>query len=140
LKSSAATTHVHAGQDGAFRHCCRRTGRCIKDHRLYAAYHLIALRGLRRGEAAGLRWQDVDLDGKTATISQQLQQHGGRLVVCPPKTPDSVRVIALDHTPSRRCAPTVTASAPRLPQPGTPGSTAGTWSPARTAGRWLPTG
>jgi hypothetical protein len=26
-RSSAATTHVHAGQDGAFRHCCRRTGR-----------------------------------------------------------------------------------------------------------------
>jgi len=35
----------------------------IKDHRLYAAYHLIALRGLRRGEAAGLRWCDVDLVG-----------------------------------------------------------------------------
>ena len=33
----------------------------IKDHRLYAAFHLIALRGLRRGEAAGLRWCDVDL-------------------------------------------------------------------------------
>jgi integrase len=72
--------------------------RCIKDHRLYAAYHLIALRGLRRGEAAGLRWCDVDLDGKTATISQQLQQSGGRLVVCAPKTPRSVRVIALDRT------------------------------------------
>src|SRR6266849_9447902 len=37
----------------------------IAEHRLYAAYHLIALRGLRRGEAAGLRWCDVDLDGKT---------------------------------------------------------------------------
>jgi integrase len=34
----------------------------IADHRLYAAYHLIALHGLRRGEAAGLRWRDVDLD------------------------------------------------------------------------------
>ena len=28
----------------------------VRWHRLYAAYHLIALRGLRRGEAAGLRW------------------------------------------------------------------------------------
>jgi integrase len=70
----------------------------ITGHRLYAAYHLIALRGLRRGEAAGLRWRDVDLDSKTATISQQLQQHGGRLIVCAPKTSHSVRVIALDHT------------------------------------------
>jgi len=70
----------------------------IEHHRLYAAYHLIALRGLRRGEAARLRWCDVDLDGKTAVISQQLQQYDGRLAICPPKTPHSVRVIALDHT------------------------------------------
>jgi integrase len=70
----------------------------IAGHRLYAAYHLIALRGLRRGEAAGLRWCDVDLDGKTAVISQQLQQYDGHLAVCPPKTPHSVRTIALDHT------------------------------------------
>jgi len=70
----------------------------IEGHRLYAAYHLIALRGLRRGEAAGLRWCDIDLDGKTAVISQQLQQYDGRLAICPPKTPHSTRVIALDHT------------------------------------------
>ncbi|MGH3191902.1 MAG: tyrosine-type recombinase/integrase [Streptosporangiaceae bacterium] len=72
--------------------------RSIEDHRLYAAYHLIALRGLRRGEAAGLRWCDVDLDGKTAVICQQLQQYDGRLAISPPKTPHSTRVIALDHT------------------------------------------
>jgi integrase len=72
--------------------------RSIQDHRMYAAYHLIALRGLRRGEAAGLRWCDVDLDGKTAVISQQLQQYDGHLVVCPPKTPHSIRTIALDRT------------------------------------------
>jgi integrase len=70
----------------------------IEGHRLYAAYHLVALRGLRRDEAAGLRWCDIDLDGKTAVISQQLQQYDGHLAVCPPKTPHSTRVIALDHT------------------------------------------
>jgi integrase len=70
----------------------------IEEHRLYAAYHLIALRGLRRGEAAGLRWCDIDLDGRTAVISQQLQQYDGRLAICPPKTAHSSRVIALDHT------------------------------------------
>jgi integrase len=72
--------------------------RSIQDHRMYACYHLIALRGLRRGEAAGLRWCDVDLEGKTAVISQQLQQYDGHLTVCPPKTPHSIRTIALDHT------------------------------------------
>jgi hypothetical protein len=66
--------------------------------RLYAAYHLIALRGLRRGEACGLRWWDLDLDGGVATINQQLQQYDGHIVVGPPKTARSVRTIALDRT------------------------------------------
>jgi integrase len=70
----------------------------IRGHRLYAAYHLIALRGLRRGEAAGLRWCDIDLDAATAIISTQLQQYDGRLVLCPPKTACSERAVALDRT------------------------------------------
>ncbi|WP_433335037.1 site-specific integrase [Spirillospora sp. CA-294931] len=70
----------------------------VGDHRLYAAYHLIALRGLRRGEAAGLRWCDVDLDEGVVVITQQLQQYDGHLIACPPKTARSARVIALDRT------------------------------------------
>ncbi|MEU4828444.1 site-specific integrase [Actinomadura sp. NPDC023710] len=70
----------------------------IRSHRLYAAYHLIALRGLRRGEAAGLRWCEVDLDAGTAVICQQVQRRNGRLTACAPKTPHSNRVIALDRT------------------------------------------
>jgi integrase len=70
----------------------------IQHDRMYAAFHLIALRGLRRGEAAGLRWCDVDLDGATAFICQQLQQYSGRLAVGPPKTATSRRAVALDRT------------------------------------------
>ncbi|MEV4480274.1 hypothetical protein [Micromonospora coxensis] len=33
----------------------------VRDDTLYALWWLIALRGLRRGEAAGLRWVDIDL-------------------------------------------------------------------------------
>ena len=112
----------------------------IEGHRLYAAYHLIALRGLRRGEAAGLRWCDIDLDGKTAVICQQLQQYDGRLAICPPKTAHSSRVIALDHTTSPRCALTVTASRPRPPPTGPATGRAGSCSPTSTGTRWLPTG
>ena len=80
-----------AGQTGQFLHS-------IRGHRLYAAYHLIALRGLRRGEAAGLRWCDLDLDAGVATINQQLQQYDGHMVIGPPKTARSARTIALDRT------------------------------------------
>ncbi len=38
---------------------------------LYALWWLIALRGLRRGEAAGLRWIDVDLDNAQLTVTRQ---------------------------------------------------------------------
>ena len=72
--------------------------KAIKDHRLYAAFHVIALRGLRRGEAAGLRWRDVDLDEGVAVICQQIQQRNGQIVAGPPKTPHSMRVIALDSS------------------------------------------
>ena len=72
----------------------------IQGDRLYAACHLIALRGLRRGEAAGRRWCDIDLDAATAMISQQLQQYDGHLTLCPPKTSSSQRQVALDRQQS----------------------------------------
>jgi integrase len=70
----------------------------IRGHRLYAAYHLIALRGLRRGEAAGLRWCDLDLERRTMFICWQVQRIGGQIVQSPTKTPSSRRTVALDRT------------------------------------------
>jgi Phage integrase family len=71
----------------------------VSDDRPYALWWLIALRGLRRGEAAGLRWVDVDLDQRTVTIAQQRIASGNRVTVGPPKTAASRRTIALDqHT------------------------------------------
>jgi integrase len=60
--------------------------RRVRGHRLYALFHLVALRGLRRGEAAGLTWSDLDLGAGTLTVSGQLRQLGGRLVAGPPKS------------------------------------------------------
>jgi integrase len=72
--------------------------RQVRGHRLYALFHLVALRGLRRGEAAGLRWSDLDLDAGTLAVTGQLQQLGGRMVSGPPKSDAGRRVIALDKT------------------------------------------
>ncbi|MBF8193042.1 site-specific integrase [Nonomuraea sp. K274] len=66
-------------------------------HRLFALYRLIALRGLRRGEAVGLRWKDVDLNAGTAGVHWQITQLGWEPVQGRPKTDASDRTIALDE-------------------------------------------
>ncbi len=66
------------------------------EHPLHVLYLLVALLGLRRGEAAGLRWCDIDLDARVLQVSHQVQDHNGWTVICPPKTEGSVRVLALD--------------------------------------------
>ncbi|HEY3034212.1 MAG TPA: tyrosine-type recombinase/integrase, partial [Streptosporangiaceae bacterium] len=73
----------------------------ITDDRLYPMWWLIALRGLRRGEAAGLRWCDLDLHAGTLTIAQQRIAYGTTVHVGPPKTAASRRSIALDHATVR---------------------------------------
>jgi integrase len=71
----------------------------VAQDRLAVMWWLIALRGLRRGEAAGLRWVDVDLDAGVAMIEQQRIANGHFVTVGPPKTAASRRLVALDrHT------------------------------------------
>ena len=69
----------------------------VASDRLYGIWWLIALRGRRRDAAAGLRWSDVDLDGRGVTINQQRLAYGGTEAVGPPKTAASRRSIALDR-------------------------------------------
>ncbi|MFI9848648.1 tyrosine recombinase XerC [Nonomuraea sp. NPDC051941] len=64
--------------------------------RLHVLWQLIALRGLRRGEAAGLRWIDLDLGRRELAVNRQLVHTDAGLIVCPPKSAASQRIIALD--------------------------------------------
>ena len=66
--------------------------------RLAALFHLAALRGLRRGELCGLRWQDLDLDGGSLRVAQQRVAVGWVVVTGAPKTKRSARTISLDST------------------------------------------
>ena len=47
---------------------------------LYAAYILVLVLGLRKGEVLGLRWADIDLDTAELTIELQLQRVGRKLL------------------------------------------------------------
>lgn len=70
----------------------------IEGHRLQAALHLLAMTGARRGEIAGLRWVDVDLDGARITIRQALNAVDGEIYVSSPKSSRG-RTVDLDrHT------------------------------------------
>jgi integrase len=64
--------------------------------RFAAAYHLIATTGLRRGEALGLRWQDLDLDTGKASIRQTVIAIKHTVMISTPKTKMGRRTVTLD--------------------------------------------
>jgi integrase len=60
------------------------------------AWAFLASTGCRRGEALGLRWSDLDLDAKRASLVQSVQKVDGKVVFGEVKTSASRRRIALD--------------------------------------------
>ena len=65
--------------------------------RLYAAFHLLGSTGLRRGEALGLHWRDIDLDGGTLAVTTTLLAVRGEVSWGEPKTAKGRRSVALDR-------------------------------------------
>ena len=122
----------------------------VENDRLAALWWLIALRGLRRGEAAALDRDDLDSEARELTITRQLVALPGELYCGPPKSRASIRTIALDEAGTRRLvdqarpADRRTAPAPvhrpapqRLPHPhrAQAGGGGGRCSPTPTGGR-----
>lgn len=66
-----------------------------RDHRLFALLLVLALLGLRRSEALGLQWDDVDLETGALEIKRGLHRVDGALVTLPTKTARSRRTIPL---------------------------------------------
>jgi integrase len=69
---------------------------CVRDDRLYAAWRLAALTGMRRGEVLGLRWADLDLDAGWLSVCQTLVVVDNQPRVSQPKTVRGRRRIAVD--------------------------------------------
>jgi len=74
--------------------------RCFLDHvrddRLSAAWLLIATTGMRRGELAGLRWTDVDLNAGRVSPRRPRVVVDNEVIVSEPKTAKGRRSLALD--------------------------------------------
>lgn len=62
---------------------------------LLVAYSLVLVTGLRKGEALGLTWADVDLDAGELTIGRQLQRVRGQLLHRDTKTQASDATLPL---------------------------------------------
>ena len=98
----------------------------VRGHRLYALFHLVALRGPRRGEAAGLRWSDLDLDAGTLTVLGSCSSSAaGGSPGRPRATPDAGSSPSTPP-PSPRCASTGSGSRPNRPPPGPGGASPAT--------------
>ncbi|MCX9192002.1 site-specific integrase [Carbonactinospora thermoautotrophica] len=67
-----------------------------RDHSLFAAFLMILMLGLRKGEVLGLAWEDLDLDAGILDLGWQLQRDENRqLVRVAVKTDDSEQVMPL---------------------------------------------
>jgi integrase len=66
------------------------------EHRLHAAFVVLATTDMRRGEGLGLRWQDVDLDAGRASIVQTVITVNHAVRIGSPKTAKGRRTVVLD--------------------------------------------
>ena len=68
-----------------------------EEHPLFPALHLIAYTGLRRGEALGLRHQDINLEAGTISVVQSIGRSLEKgIIVEPTKTNAGRRAVDLD--------------------------------------------
>ena len=74
---------------------------CVKSdglNRWYTLFRLLAFSGMRKGEALGLEWKDIDFKSSKVTISKTLARgENNTLIIQTPKTRSGMRTIALDE-------------------------------------------
>jgi integrase len=68
----------------------------VRGDRLFALWRLLSMTGMRRGEALGLSWDDIDMEQGSLSIRRALVPVNGVARLCEPKTRRGRRTIALD--------------------------------------------
>lgn len=72
----------------------------IRGDRFYPLLFVLATTGMRRGEALGLRWCDVDLEAGHLAVRQNIVMAGHQMHVSSPKTSRGRRLVAVDRRTS----------------------------------------
>ncbi|MBF8418913.1 site-specific integrase [Heyndrickxia coagulans] len=70
-----------------------KTAKEIENITNYTMILLLAYTGVRKGEALGLKWEDVNLENATLSVKRTRDKNGAR----EPKTKNSYRVIPIDE-------------------------------------------
>ena len=70
--------------------------RVLRRRSVVALYVLVSTTGMRRGEVFGLRWRDVDLDGRELCVVQTLTTVGYVPVFSTPTSKRSRRALCFD--------------------------------------------
>jgi integrase len=68
----------------------------VAGDRLFALWRVLAMTGMRRGEALGLRWEDIDMEQGLLSIRRALVPVNGVAQISEPKTRRGRRTIATD--------------------------------------------
>ena len=64
-------------------------------HGVLPMFYLELVSGVRKGELTALRWDDLDVERKTISVSKQVSMRDGKMVISRPKTETSVRSISI---------------------------------------------
>jgi integrase len=68
----------------------------VRSDRLFALWALVLATGLRRGEVAGLKWDDIDVDAQGLAVRRSRVSVGYRVHEGEPKTRSGRRTVGLD--------------------------------------------
>lgn len=70
----------------------------LRDDRYYPVWLFLATTGCRRGEALGVRWKDVDLDGAKVLLRQSVNAINHKLTIKPYSKSGKDQSVELDQT------------------------------------------
>ena len=107
-----------------------------REERVFALLVVFALLGLRRSEALGLGWEDVDLEGGSIQIKRGLQRTSAGLVTLPTKTARSRRTIPLPKMVVEALLATGSGRSGSVSSWRSGGRSRGSCSRTRSVGRW----